>query len=249
MKRKVTLVTGAGRGIGQAACLELGRAGHDLAMIYHQDRRSAEQTASQVRKYGVQVMTIQADVRERAAISEAFRLADADLGPLTGLVNNAGIVGDKARLEDMSESRLEKMFATNVLGAIYCCQEAIRLMSPHHGGHGGSIVNVSSAAARIGAPGEYVDYAASKGAVDTLTLGLSKELAEEGIRVNCVRPGVIDTDIHASGGQPDRALRLSDQIPMRRPGQASEVANAICWLLSDAASYCTGTIIDVSGGR
>lgn len=247
--KPVTLISGAGRGIGRATALCLAEQGHDLCLLYRRDRQSAEKLAEQIQESGRQTLLLQADVGDAEAVAQAFASAIKQFGRLSGVVNNAGIVGDKARLDEMSSERLQQMLQTNVLGVMYCCQQAVKHMSTRHGGDGGSIVNVSSVASRIGSPGEYVDYAASKGAVDTLSLGLAKEVATEGVRVNVVRPGIIDTDIHASGGQPDRATRLAPLIPMQRPGQAQEVAATIAWLLSDQASYCTGSILDVSGGR
>ena len=244
-----TLITGGSRGIGAATALSLANAGHNICIVYRENAISAEEVIKEVEQRGGAGICVQANVGDVDAVTTAFTQCEQHFGPVTGLVNNAGIVGVKARLDEMDLERLTRMLHTNVLGVMLCAQAAIKQMSTRHGGTGGSIVNVSSVASRVGAPGEYVDYAASKGAVDTLTLGLAKELALEGIRVNAVRPGIIDTDIHASGGQPDRATRLAGQIPMQRSGRAAEVANSICWLLSDAASYCTGAILDVSGGR
>jgi NAD(P)-dependent dehydrogenase (short-subunit alcohol dehydrogenase family) len=202
-----------------------------------------------IRANGGTAITVQADVAVEAQVLTMFDKVDAKLGRLTALVNNAGIVDVVSRVDAMSVARLQRMFNTNILGSFVCAREAVKRMSTRHGGAGGCIVNVSSAAARIGSPGQYVDYAASKGAIDTFTLGLAKEVALEGIRVNAVRPGIIDTDIHASGGQPDRARQVAPQVPMQRPGTALEVAQAILWLMGNDASYTTGTLLDVAGGR
>ncbi len=249
MTRRVALITGGSRGIGASTARLLARQGYAVCISYRKDRAAADSLVDEVRETGAEIEALQADVADPGQVDALFRQCDSALGRVCALVNNAGIVGDKARLEEMATDRLERMFAVNTLGTIYCCQAAIRRMALRHGGSGGAIVNVSSVASRIGSPAEYVDYAASKGAVDTLTLGLAKELADDGIRVNALRPGIIDTDIHASGGQPDRAERLAPLIPMQRPGSVDEVAQAIVWLLSREASYTTGAILDVSGGR
>lgn len=243
------LVTGGSRGIGAACCVQAARAGWDVAVNYTRDAAAAEQVAAAVRAAGRQALVVQADVADEAQLLAMFEQVDRGLGPLTGLVNNAGIVDRPQRVDEMDVARLRRMFDTNILGSVLCAREAVRRMSPRHGGAGGVIVNLSSAAARLGSPAQYVDYAASKGAIDTFTLGLAREVAAEGIRVNAVRPGIIDTDIHASGGLPDRARELAPQVPMQRAGTADEVAAAVLWLLSDAASYTTGSVIDVTGGR
>jgi NAD(P)-dependent dehydrogenase (short-subunit alcohol dehydrogenase family) len=203
----------------------------------------------EIRANDGRAIAVRGDVSAEKDVLELFRECDRSLGPLTALVNNAGIVARQSRLEAMDAERLQRMFAINVVGAFLCAREAVRRMSTRHGGKGGAIVNVSSAASRLGSPGEYVDYAASKGAVDTMTLGLAKELAADGIRVNAVRPGFVHTEIHASGGEPNRIERLRDAIPLKRGGEPEEVAHAILWLLSDEASYATGALLDVSGGR
>lgn len=245
----VALITGGSRGIGAATAHKLAAAGFAICISYRADRAAADSVVAALQAANARAVAVQADVSDPDQVEALFNRCDAELGTLSALINNAGMVGDKARLEDMSAARLQRMFAVNSLGTLFCCQAAVRRMATRHGGRGGSIVNVSSVASRIGSPAEYVDYAASKGAVDTLTLGLAKELATERVRVNAVRPGIIDTDIHASGGQPDRAERLAPLIPMQRPGVADEVAGAIAWLVSAAASYTTGAILDVSGGR
>ena len=245
----IALVTGASRGIGAATALACARAGYDVAVNYVRDAAAADAVVAQVRALGRRAIAVAADVSQEAEVLRLFAAVDADLGPLAALVNNAGVVDIAARVDAMSAARLARMFGINVIGSMLCAREAVRRMSTLHGGAGGSIVNLSSAAARIGGPGQYVDYAAAKGAIDTFTLGLAREVAAEGIRVNAVRPGIIDTDIHAAGGAPGRAAQMAPQLPMRRAGTAAEVAQAIVWLLSDAASYTTGAVLDVTGGR
>jgi NAD(P)-dependent dehydrogenase (short-subunit alcohol dehydrogenase family) len=245
----ILLITGASRGIGAATAVRAAAAGWDVAVNYTRDAAAAEAVVAQVRAAGRRALALQADVADEAAVLAMYGRIDAELGALGGLVNNAGVVDVAARVDQMSVERLQRMFAVNVVGSIVCAREAVRRMSTRHGGRGGVIVNLSSAAARLGAPGQYVDYAAAKGAIDTFTLGLAREVAAEGVRVNGVRPGIIATDIHASGGEPDRAERLAPMVPMQRAGTADEVAAAIVWLLSDDASYVTGTTIDVAGGR
>lgn len=247
--RKIVLVTGAGAGIGAAAARLAARDGWDVGINYRADRDGAEAVAEAVRAAGGRALTIQADVADPAQVGRMFEALDEGLGTLSALVNNAGIIGDSARVDEMSPNRLEQMFRVNVLGSFYCAQAAIRRMSQRHGGKGGSIVNLSSMAAVLGAPGQYVDYAASKGAIDSFTTGLALELAGEGIRVNGIRPGIIDTAIHGKGGRPDRAREMAPNIPMKRPGTADEVAEAIVWLMSDKASYVTGDTMRVTGGR
>jgi NAD(P)-dependent dehydrogenase (short-subunit alcohol dehydrogenase family) len=247
--KRVLLITGGSRGIGAATALLAAQDGWAVAVNYANNQAAANQVVQAIAQAGGQAIAVQGDVADEAQIVRMFATVDQQLGRVTGLVNNAGVVDVTARVEDMSWQRLERMMRINVLGTFACAKEAIRRMSTRHGGQGGVIVNLSSVAARLGAPAQYVDYAASKGAIDTFTVGLAKELATENIRVNAVRPGVIDTDIHASGGLPNRARDLAPQIPMQRPGTAEETAQAIVWLLSDKASYVTGTCLDVTGGR
>ena len=239
----VMLITGGSRGIGASTARLAAQRGYKVCINYVRDRDSAQALAREVGG-----LAVQADVAAEADVLRLFQEADK-LGRLSVLVNNAGIVDVAARVDQMALKRLERMFAVNITGAFLCAREAVKRMSKKHGGNGGSIVNLSSVAARIGAPGMYVDYAASKAAVDTLTLGLSKEVGPEGIRVNAVRPGVIKTEIHASGGDPDRAERIGAQAPLQRAGEAGEIARAILWLASEEASYVSGAILDVSGGR
>jgi len=246
---RILLVTGGSRGIGAATAVLAARAGWDVAINYTRDATAAEAVAAEVRALGRRAMVVQADVADEAQVLGMFAAVDASLGPVTGLVNNAGVVDLPARVDEMSLQRLQRMWAVNITGSFLCAREALKRMSRRHGGPGGAIVNLSSAAARLGSPNQYVDYAASKGAIDTFTLGLAREVAAEGVRVNGVRPGIIDTDIHASGGQPDRAAQMAPSVPLQRAGTSEEVAAAIVWLLSDEASYATGTTIDVTGGR
>jgi NAD(P)-dependent dehydrogenase (short-subunit alcohol dehydrogenase family) len=246
---EVLLVTGGSRGIGAATALLAARKGYAVAVNYTRNEAAAQELVRTIRAEGGTALALQGDVAEEAQVLELFRQVDARLGRLTALVNNAGIVDQTARVDEMSVQRLKRMFDINVIGSFLCAREAIKRMSTRHGGRGGAIVNVSSAAARLGAPGQYVDYAASKGAIDTFTIGLAKEVAAEGIRVNAVRPGLIETEIHASGGLPNRVRELAHQVPMQRGGSAEEVAQAIVWLLSPEASYTTMSLVEVSGGR
>jgi NAD(P)-dependent dehydrogenase (short-subunit alcohol dehydrogenase family) len=246
---QVLLVTGGSRGIGAATALLAARRGWAVAVNYASNSLAADEVVRTIRAGGGTAISVQADVGSEAEVRAMFEKVDAKLGRLTALVNNAGVVDVQARVDEMTAERLERMLRINVIGSFLCAREAVRRMSTKYGGDGGAIVNLSSAAARLGSPGQYVDYAASKGAIESFTLGLAKEVADEGIRVNAVRPGLIDTEIHASGGMPDRAHQLAPTVPMKRTGSAEEVAHGIVWLLSPEASYVTGTSLDVAGGR
>jgi NAD(P)-dependent dehydrogenase (short-subunit alcohol dehydrogenase family) len=249
VNRGVMVVTGGGRGIGAATARLAASRGYSVCVNYLRDSQAAGALADEITGAGGRAIAVAADVALEADVIRLFDTARDKLGALTALVNNAGILERQARLDEMEAARFERVFATNVTGSILCAREAVRRMSTRHGGKGGGIVNVGSMASKLGSPGEYVDYAASKGAIDSLTIGLAKEVAEEGIRVNAVRPGLIYTEIHASGGEAGRVDRVKGAVPMKRGGQPEEVARAILWLLSDEASYSTGTFIDVSGGR
>jgi NAD(P)-dependent dehydrogenase (short-subunit alcohol dehydrogenase family) len=247
--RKVLVVTGGSRGIGAAVARLAAQQGYAIGLSYLHESKAGEAIVDEIVQAGGSAIAAAADVSSEADVVRFFKLIDDTLGPVTALVNNAGIVAPQTRVDQMNAARLSRVFATNIMGSFLCAREAVRRMSTKNGGAGGAIVNISSAAARLGSPNEYVDYAASKGAIDSLTIGLSKEVATEGIRVNAVRPGVIYIDIHASSGEPNRVDRVKEAVPMKRGGYAEEVARAVLWLLSDEASYSTGTFIDVSGGR
>lgn len=244
----VLLLTGGSRGIGAATAVAAARSGWTVCLTYASDQAAAEQIVQAIVEAGGEAVAVRAEMGAERDVLAAFAAADR-LGPLRGFVANAGVVGARSRVDELDAARVTRMMAVNVTGPILGCREAVRRMSTVHGGSGGSIVLVSSAASRLGSPGEYVDYAASKGAVDTVGIGLAKEVAAESIRVNVVRPGIIDTDIHASGGQPDRVDRIGPTVPLGRAGTPQEIADAVVWLLSEQASYCTGSILDVAGGR
>lgn len=247
-ENRVAIVTGGGRGIGRAVALLLAERGYAVCLSYVSDAAAAQGTVDAIAAKGGQALAVKGDVGSEADVLAMFRAADG-LGRLTALVNNAGVVDVKSDVADMSVERLQRMMTTNVVGSFLCAREAVRRMSTKRGGAGGAIVNLSSVAARLGGPGQFVDYAASKGAIDSLTIGLAREVAGEGIRVNAVAPGIIATEIHASGGEPDRVERLGPGVPMGRAGTAEEVAAPIVWLLSEEASYTTGAILDIGGGR
>ena len=246
---EVLLVTGGSRGIGAATALLAARKGYAVAVNYARDAQAADRVVHAISEAGGRALAVQADVADEEQVLRMFAQVDAKLGRLDALVNNAGVVDRSERVDEMSFARLKRMFDINVIGSFLCAREAVKRMSTRHGGRGGAIVNVSSAASRLGSPGQYVDYAAAKGAIDVMTLGLAKEVGAEGIRVNAVRPGLIETGIHASGGLPNRVRELAHLVPMQRGGTADEVAQAIVWLLSPEASYTTMSLVDVSGGR
>jgi NAD(P)-dependent dehydrogenase (short-subunit alcohol dehydrogenase family) len=243
------LITGGSRGIGAATALMAAERGYDIVVNYVTDKDAAQKVVDTIKAKGRKAIAIQADVSSEEQVIRMFEETDKKLGGLTALVNNAGVLSKQMRVDEMDAARLKRIFDINILGSFLCAREAVKRMSTKNGGAGGCIVNVSSNAARTGSPGEYVDYAASKGAIDSMTLGLSKEVAEEGIRVNCVRPGFIYTDIHSSGGEPGRVDRIKATVPMKRGGRPEEVATAILWLVSGESSFCTGTFIDVTGGK
>jgi len=247
--KPVMIITGGSRGIGAATATLAAKRGYTVCINYRKEAKSAEDLVTKIQQDGGKALAIQADVAQEEDVLRLFSQVDKELGQVTALVNNAGILDLQCRVEDLMAARISSILATNVLGSILCAREAVKRMSTKRGGQGGAIVNVSSIAAKLGAPGEYVDYAASKGAIDAFTIGLSKEVAAEGIRVNAVRPAYIYTDMHASGGEAGRVDRIKSSIPMQRGGQPVEVAEAILWLLSDEASYATGTFIDLAGGR
>jgi len=247
-RNRIAIVTGGSRGIGAATAKLAALAGYHVCIAYRHREKEADEVVAAIERDGGQAMAFAADVGREAEVMRLFAAVDRRFGEVTALVNNAGILERQMRVEEMDAERLTRVFNANVVGSFLCAREAVRRMSTRHGGHGGAIVNVSSVAARLGSPNEYIDYAASKAAIDTLTVGLAKEVAAEGIRVNCVRPGSIYTEIHASGGEPGRVDRVKARIPMQRGGEAEEIARAIVWLLSDEASYMTGSLVDVAGG-
>jgi len=246
--KNVVIITGGSRGIGAETAILFAKNNFHVCINYKSDAESAKKIADQVRKHGVECICIQADVSQEAEVSQLFKQVDEQLGCVTALVNNAGIIQGQMRLDEMSQERINTILTTNITSYFLCAKEAVKRMSSRYSGKGGTIVNVSSAASRTGSPNEYIDYASSKGAIDTLTTGLSKEVAAEGIRVNCVRPGLIYTDMHSDGGEPDRVDRVKELLPMKRGGQPSEIAEAIFWLSTDKSSYSTGSFIDLSGG-
>lgn len=248
-RRKVMLITGAGRGIGRAVAVQAAEQGYNLCLNYRSNKKAANELAESLQSSPAEITLVQADVSKEDDVLRLFSSIDTELGVLDCLVNNAGILFGSQRLEEFNTDRINRVLDTNVTGSMLCAREAVKRMSSRRGGEGGSIVNISSMAALLGAPNEFIDYAASKGAVDAMTMGLAKEVAADGIRVNAVRPGLIYTDIHASGGDPERVERLKGAVPMQRGGTAEEVANAVLWLASDQASYVTATFINVSGGR
>jgi len=246
---KVLVVTGGSRGIGAETAILAAARGYAVCINYHKNKAAADAVVDRIKSVGGRAIAVAADVSRESDVNKLFKTVDGELGQISALVNNAGVLEKQIRIEDVDEVRLHRIFSANVFGSFLCAREAVRRMSTKHGGYGGAIVNVSSAASRLGSAGEYVDYAASKGAVDTLTIGLSREVADEGIRVNAVRPAFIYTDMHADGGEPGRVDRIKASLPMKRGGQPIEVANAILWLLSEEASYTTGTFIDLAGGK
>jgi NAD(P)-dependent dehydrogenase (short-subunit alcohol dehydrogenase family) len=248
MNDRVVVITGGSRGIGRAAALAAASRGYRVVVGYASNKAAADEVVAQIERKNGKAIAVKCDVASEKDILALYKAAD-EFGTLGALVNNAGIVGPSVRVEDMSAERIQRMMSVNVTGSILCAREAVKRMSTRRGGKGGVIVNLSSVASRLGAPNTYVDYAASKGAVDSFTIGLGHEVAGEGIRVAAIRPGLIDTEIHASGGEPDRAHRLAPMVPMKRVGTAEEIANAIVWLISDEASYVTSAILDASGGR
>ncbi len=249
LKRRVVLVTGGGRGIGAATVKLASQKGWSVCINYRSRNTDAEKLADEINQSGGAAISVKADVSREEDVISLFDTIDAEFGTIHALVNNAGVIAPQSQLVDVSADRLRKIFDTNIVGSFLCAREAVKRMSVNRGGSGGSIINLSSAAARIGSPNEFIDYAASKGAIDTMTLGLSKEVAEEGIRVNAVRPGLIETEMHLDTGDINRPQKLKGLIPMKRAGSSSEVANAIVWLMSDDASYITGALVDVAGGR
>ena len=246
---KTILITGASGGIGKATALKAGKKGYAVCVHYNKNKQAAEEIAAQIKADGGKAIIAAADLSEEAEIVELFKIIDRELGRITALVNNAGILEQQTKVVNLTAERLQRIFATNVTGPFICAREAVKRMSTGSGGNGGGIVNISSIGAVHGSPGEYVDYAASKAAIDTFTLGLAKEVAQEGIRVNAIRPGVIYTNIHALGGEPDRVNRVKEAVPMKRGGYPEEIADSILWLLSEEASYVTGSILNVAGGR